>query len=581
MRQVVMMLSLLAASVASAVELRVPESYATIQAAIDASVDGDSIIVAPGTYFEPIDLKGRIITVKSSGGAGVTILDGSHHDVSIMKAVFGEKRGTVVQGFTFRNGKGTVTDACNIHGRFGGAILVKNSGLSVVDCVFENNGEKLEVISDKNVTGGGAIYVCQSDFYVSASRFDHNKAGRGGALHVEAGSLRTAEIADCTFNDNQSSHGGAIYALIYSGAILDLSGSRFDRNRSSFGAGMRVEALQRASARISDCQFSNGVSSGGAGAHLDALDNSSIEVTRSDFTANEAGFGGGLYAHAFGDSSQSSRVRVTNCRFFDNIAHDCCNTGIYFDACFIDGRAPQGNGLYYGGGADVRTYGGGSVTVTNSLFAGNAGDRGGGAHGSTCDGGSIQFTNNTVVGNSGSGFHLRVGVPREGNVRLVSQTFASRTPSSGRTTLDEQIAIEPNASGGSAIVTFSDVQGGFSGEGNFDVAPSFVNARSATSASPMAPPASTPATTPPSTATSPPTFSAAHASPTIRKRMTAAPATPRSSTSARTSFNRSRCGVAPRVIKSKISVPSGLPVESGSTRQIVPSATGGDLCEPW
>jgi predicted outer membrane repeat protein len=475
MRQLLAVFALLVASIVSAAELRVPEQFATIQGAISASVDADTIVVAPGTYYEPLDLMGRIITLKSSGGAGVTILDGSRHDASIMKAVFGEKRGTVVQGFTFRNGKGTVTDACNIHGRFGGAILVKNSGLSVVDCVFENNGEKLEVIDDRNVSGGGAIYVCQSDFYVSASRFDNNKAGRGGAIHVEAGSLRTAEIVDCTFNDNQSSHGGAIYALIYSSAIFDLSGSRFDRNRSSFGAGVRVETLHRASARIADSHFSNGVSSGGAGVHLDALDSSTIEVTRSDFTANEAGFGGGLYAHAFGDAASSSRVRVTHCRFFDNIAHNCCNTGIYFDACFVDGRPPQGSGLYYGGGADVRTYGGGSVTVTNSLFAGNSGDRGGGAHGSTCDGGSIQFTNNTVVGNTGSGLHMRVGAPRD--TPVAKRAELRITNSIVRQNVNgDQIALEPNAAAGDAGVTFSAVQGGFAGEGNIDAAPSFLDA---------------------------------------------------------------------------------------------------------
>ena len=46
--------------------LYVPADYATIQAAIDAAVDGDVIIVFPGTYSENIDCTGKNITVRST-----------------------------------------------------------------------------------------------------------------------------------------------------------------------------------------------------------------------------------------------------------------------------------------------------------------------------------------------------------------------------------------------------------------------------------------------------------------------------------------------------------------------------------
>ena len=52
--------------------LHVPGDYPTIQAAIDASVDGDTVLIADGTYTgegnRDLDFGGRAITVRSAGG---------------------------------------------------------------------------------------------------------------------------------------------------------------------------------------------------------------------------------------------------------------------------------------------------------------------------------------------------------------------------------------------------------------------------------------------------------------------------------------------------------------------------------
>ena len=49
--------------------------YCSIRIAINNAVDTDEIIVAPGTYFERIDLLGKAIWLHSSSGAAVTIID--------------------------------------------------------------------------------------------------------------------------------------------------------------------------------------------------------------------------------------------------------------------------------------------------------------------------------------------------------------------------------------------------------------------------------------------------------------------------------------------------------------------------
>jgi hypothetical protein len=52
--------------------IHVPGDAATIQAGINATSDGDTVLVAPGTYVEIIDFKGKAITVTSSGGPDLT-----------------------------------------------------------------------------------------------------------------------------------------------------------------------------------------------------------------------------------------------------------------------------------------------------------------------------------------------------------------------------------------------------------------------------------------------------------------------------------------------------------------------------
>ena len=64
-----------ALSVEAQTTIRVPLDYPTIQSAINASANGDTVLVAPGTYAENINFSGKAITVTSEGGPEVTLID--------------------------------------------------------------------------------------------------------------------------------------------------------------------------------------------------------------------------------------------------------------------------------------------------------------------------------------------------------------------------------------------------------------------------------------------------------------------------------------------------------------------------
>src|SRR5947208_3193179 len=88
---------------ARAATINVPASQPTIQAAINAAANGDTVLVAPGTYYENINFMGKAITVTSSGGPSVTTINGGALGTVVM-FITNEGRNSVLSGFTITNG---------------------------------------------------------------------------------------------------------------------------------------------------------------------------------------------------------------------------------------------------------------------------------------------------------------------------------------------------------------------------------------------------------------------------------------------------------------------------------------------
>jgi hypothetical protein len=165
----------------------VPGSYATIQAAIDATPAGQSRIieVAAGTYPGPIDFKGRDVVVHGAG-AGQTILSGaSGQSLSVVRFSGGEPASAALEAVTVRGGL-TGTPIPGVPSALaGGGIFGIDSAASVRDCVVENN-----------VAGFGAgMYFLRCGGEVRGTAVRNNTAGSdGGGFQSNQGSQRLTDV---------------------------------------------------------------------------------------------------------------------------------------------------------------------------------------------------------------------------------------------------------------------------------------------------------------------------------------------------------------------------------------------------
>ncbi len=222
--------------------INVPADHSSIQEAIDASTNGDTVLVAPGRYNETLDLKGKAITLKSSSGAEDTILDGARLNNSVIHCVSGEGKDTLIDGFTVTGGTGDPS----FHGpeaTIGGGAVVIGSSPRFRNCTFRGN------IATYN--GGGMYNGNGSRVTLEKCRFESNNAQKGGGVfNLES----SPEFISTDFEGNGARYaGGAIYNANQSAALI--RHCNFTLNLATYNGGAIYN--YDSTPTISDCLFFN------------------------------------------------------------------------------------------------------------------------------------------------------------------------------------------------------------------------------------------------------------------------------------------------------------------------------------
>jgi hypothetical protein len=108
-------------------ELHVPSEYPTIQAAIDAAIDGNMVTVLPGTYTgagnRDIDFLGKAITVRGVSGPANCIIDCNGSPNEPHRGFYfhnGEGPNSILSGLTITNG---YSDECLMYNNGGGGAI--------------------------------------------------------------------------------------------------------------------------------------------------------------------------------------------------------------------------------------------------------------------------------------------------------------------------------------------------------------------------------------------------------------------------------------------------------------------------
>jgi len=333
------------ASSAVGAVLNVPAQYPTIQAGIDAASDGDTVLVAAGTYTENLVWEGKSIALIGAGADVTTINGNKSGSCLVMRNVPESAR---IEGFTLTGGsaesgaglcldcscptvtKNTIranwsTGASWDTGGGGGVCLWYSSPTLTENTISDNialywgGGLKLwhsspaltrnTVSGNLACTAGGGVMLCDgSCATLLDSTICNNVAYCGGGL--------CSDRSSPALTNNSVSHNWACYggALHFQGGAPVLTSNTISDNSAQYDGGGVYLTLQSSPTLVNNILSSNSAGRNGGGILFNI--NNSATLTNCTFSANLAPNGSALACVSYGQPYPSN-LQVTNCILWD------------------------------------------------------------------------------------------------------------------------------------------------------------------------------------------------------------------------------------------------------------------------
>ena len=299
--------SLACLSIAHATDRLVPSQYSTIQAAVNASVNGDRVRISTGTYNESVALLGKSIELAPATAKSQVILRAPANQRAL-RFVAGETQTCVVRGIRLIGALAT--------GEFGGGILVDGASPRIEQCTVDG-------ITWSAAAGWwrGAVDVVSGAPVFAACIFENNgiiesTGGDGGALLVRGGSVR---VEACVFRNNPFRQGADLFTVGSLPATTTLVGCRFEGvSGGGFGARIYNYGAGNGSAvvNLQDCVFE--VQPQEAISLIHGWDE--VNMTRVRFA--QCVVDGSPGAPGLLITQSRSLLTVVDCEFLDNNATD-------------------------------------------------------------------------------------------------------------------------------------------------------------------------------------------------------------------------------------------------------------------
>ena len=261
-----------------------------IQGAVDASESGDAINIAPGTYFENVQID-KSLYVNGAGGAYDTIVDGQQSGSVFTIGMNNPNVDVALSGMTIQGGSGTYTE------RWPGEPLVQCGGgiwnagrLSLMDSIVWGN--------TANEYGSGIWST--GNLTVDRSLIYGNEVPRDGGGIWNSGELT---VRDSTVAGNSAYwNGGGIWS---SGNMLVENSYIAENTAGLFGGGIANDMGQ---ATMKNSTISENTAAGGGGGVYNIFGIVSLED--SNISWNSGNDGGGIYSfyHSMVNLNDNSRI---------------------------------------------------------------------------------------------------------------------------------------------------------------------------------------------------------------------------------------------------------------------------------